>query len=140
MQIGNVQIFILYCTGHCTLPHRFKTALGYPFLRKSWCPVARYHQKKLFSRHCFCLNSITSHLRLFFMTKAFSIKNNASTCCTELTAVGYHDRGHLLSAFKTVQNITEISWSKYCKYCNCSKILKRSHLFNLSPSERTREC
>ena len=25
-------------------------------------------------------------------------------------------------SFKTLQNITQISWSEYFKYCNCSKI------------------
>ena len=47
MQIGSVETFILYCTGQCTLPHGFKTALGYLFLRMSWCPVAWYHKKKI---------------------------------------------------------------------------------------------
>ena len=40
---------------------------------------------------------------------------------------------------KPYKNITEVSWSKYCKYCNCSKYKKDLTYLNLSPSERTRE-
>ena len=68
--MGNVQIFTLYCTGHCTLPHGFKTALGYLFAGKSWCPVAQSHQRKINFGTFFYLNiaeiaSITTHLQQF---------------------------------------------------------------------------
>ena len=72
----------LFCTVLATVLYHMASKLPWDnlFLRKSWCSVARYHQKKLFSRHCFSLNiaeidSITSHLQLFFVTNDFHDKS-----------------------------------------------------------------
>ena len=56
-----IQIFTLYCAGHCTLLHGFKTVLGYLFLRKGWCPVARYHQRKIIFETFFFTCQATWH-------------------------------------------------------------------------------
>ena len=67
-RLETYKFFTLYCTGNCTLPHGFKTALGCLFARKRWYPVAQSHQRKINFGTFFYLNiaeidSITTHLQ-----------------------------------------------------------------------------
>ena len=60
------------------------------------------------------------------MTKAFSIKQYA--CQKYLLYRAAMTKVTFGLIFKTLQNITQISWSEYCENCTYSKIQKQISL------------
>ena len=106
----------LRCTVLATVPCHMALKLpwGIYFLERVGVLLLSLTSEKLFSIYFFYLNiaeidSITTHLQFWIKKihdKRLFNKNNAhveSTCCTGLTTVSYHDRGDLLSNFKSVQ-------------------------------------